>query len=79
MTTADFCGELFAAGADFIFVHGRTAAQRYDGTASRDEVEKVAAGFPGATLAIVHDGQLVTVRAYGYAQRNDEHGPMPMA
>lgn len=46
-TTADFCGELFAAGADFIFVHGRTAAQRYDGTASRDEVEKVAASFPG--------------------------------
>lgn len=43
----------------------------------RDIRAQVAAGFPGATLAIVHDGQLVTVRAYGYAQRNDEHGPMP--
>ena len=49
-TTADFCGELFAAGADFIFVHGRTAAQRYDGTASRDEVEKVEAEADGPRI-----------------------------
>lgn len=44
---ADFCETLFAAGADFIFVHGRTAAQRYEGAASRDAVETVAKRFPG--------------------------------
>ena len=47
MTTVEFCGELFGAGADFIFIHGRTPAQRYEGKASRGEVEEAAKSFPG--------------------------------
>ncbi len=47
MATYDFCEKLFDAGAAFIFVHGRTSAQRYEGTASRDAVAEVAARFPG--------------------------------
>lgn len=47
LTTERFCGRLFDAGADFVFVHGRTPAQRYEGTASRDAVGEVAALFPG--------------------------------
>ncbi len=38
--------------------------------------DAVAGGFPGAVLAIMRDGRLVTVRAYGYALRYDEHGPV---
>lgn len=45
-STSDFCAELFDAGADFIFVHGRTPAQRYEGVASREVVAEVAARFP---------------------------------
>jgi tRNA-dihydrouridine synthase B len=45
--TGDFCARLFSAGAGFIFVHGRTAAQRYGGTASREAVELCARRFPG--------------------------------
>ncbi|MFR5880102.1 MAG: tRNA-dihydrouridine synthase [Cloacibacillus evryensis] len=40
--TSDFCERLFDGGADFVFVHGRTPAQRYEGAASRDSVEEVA-------------------------------------
>ena len=47
ITTADFCRVLFESGADYVFVHGRTPAQRYEGTASREAVEKIAAEFPG--------------------------------
>lgn len=47
LTTEQFCERLFGAGADFIFVHGRTPAQRYEGTASREAVGGVAAMFPG--------------------------------
>lgn len=46
-TTVRLCEKLFAAGADFIFVHGRTPAQRYEGVASRGAVEEVAREFPG--------------------------------
>lgn len=46
-TTCDFCGILFEAGADFIFIHGRTAAQRYKGKACRETVGAAAARFPG--------------------------------
>lgn len=45
--TADFCERLFDGGADFIFVHGRTPAQRYEGTASREAVAEVARLYPG--------------------------------
>ena len=47
LTTADFCAKLFEAGADFVFVHGRTPAQRYEGPAARDAVGEVASLFPG--------------------------------
>lgn len=47
LPTASLCEMLFDAGADFIFVHGRTPAQRYEGVASRDAVEDVARKFPG--------------------------------
>lgn len=44
--------------------------------------DAVAHGFPGAVLAIVRDGQLVKLDAYGYAKRHDENGllaePPPM-
>jgi len=47
MTTSDYCDLLFDSGADFIFVHGRTPAQRYEGKASREAVENVTRHFPG--------------------------------
>lgn len=47
MTTCELCEKLFCAGADLIFIHGRTQAQRYEGTASRDAVEEAARKFPG--------------------------------
>ena len=47
MTTSDYCDLLFDSGADFIFVHGRTPAQRYEGKASREAVEDVARHFTG--------------------------------
>jgi len=33
-------------------------------------------GFPGAVLAITRNGYLVKLSAYGYAKRNNEHGPL---
>ena len=47
ISTSDFCELLFEAGADFVFIHGRTPAQRYEGTASRDVVGEAALRFPG--------------------------------
>lgn len=47
LSTEEFCEALFEAGADFIFVHGRTPAQRYEGIASRGAVEAAAKRFPG--------------------------------
>ena len=47
ITTSEFCRRLFDAGADYIFVHGRTPAQRYEGIASRSAVEDIAREFPG--------------------------------
>lgn len=47
ITTCDFCENLFTAGADYIFVHGRTAAEKYGGIASRNDVQEVALRFPG--------------------------------
>jgi CubicO group peptidase (beta-lactamase class C family) len=44
--------------------------------------DQINAGFPGAVLAIVRDGRLVKLGAYGYAQRYDARGvlvaPAPM-
>ncbi|NLD05841.1 MAG: tRNA-dihydrouridine synthase [Synergistaceae bacterium] len=47
LTTREYCDLLFDCGADLIFVHGRTPAQRYEGKASREAVEEVARHFPG--------------------------------
>lgn len=47
ITTSGFCEKLFRAGAGYIFVHGRTPAQRYEGTASRKAVGEAAENFPG--------------------------------
>jgi tRNA-dihydrouridine synthase B len=47
MTTCEFCELLFKSGADFIFIHGRTPAQRYEGKSSRDAIEEAARRFPG--------------------------------
>ena len=47
MTTREYCELLFDSGADFVFIHGRTPIQRYEGRASRDSVEEVARRFPG--------------------------------
>lgn len=40
------CEKLFGAGADFIFIHGRTPAQRYEGKASREAVGAASREFP---------------------------------
>lgn len=47
LSTEAFCEKLFAAGCDFIFVHGRTPAQRYEGRADRAKVTAIAKSFPG--------------------------------
>ncbi|MDD4159822.1 MAG: tRNA-dihydrouridine synthase, partial [Synergistaceae bacterium] len=47
LTTCEYCDLLFESGADFIFIHGRTPAQRYEGRASREAVEDAASRFPG--------------------------------
>ena len=47
MTTAEFCRMLADEGADLILLHGRTPAQRYEGTADACAVNRVAASMPG--------------------------------
>lgn len=47
ISTVAFCDRLINAGCDYIFVHGRTRAQRYEGTASRSKVAEIASAFPG--------------------------------
>ena len=47
LSTGDFCDVLFSAGASCVALHGRTAAQMYEGTGDRDAVGAVAARFPG--------------------------------
>ena len=47
MTTESLCSLFLEAGADLLLVHGRTAAQRYEGRADRGEVCRLARKFPG--------------------------------
>ena len=47
MTTESFCRMLVSEGADLILLHGRTPAQRYEGSADVDAVCRVAASMPG--------------------------------
>ena len=49
--TLNFIEILAAAGADNICVHGRTAAQRYEGTADKKILEIAAKNFPGLISA----------------------------
>ena len=46
-TTEDFCQELFDNGCDFIAVHGRTKAQRYEGVSNKSAVVSIAQKFKG--------------------------------
>ncbi len=47
MDTDTLCRAFLENGADFLIVHGRTPAQRYEGTADKDEVVRLARCFPG--------------------------------
>jgi tRNA-dihydrouridine synthase len=51
LPTADFCALLLDAGADLLMLHGRTPAQRYEGTADKDAVCGIAGRFPGLLVA----------------------------
>ena len=44
--TLNFCEKLLNAGADQLFIHGRTQAQRYEGRADREIVHRAAERFP---------------------------------
>ncbi|MEG1501843.1 MAG: tRNA-dihydrouridine synthase family protein [Synergistaceae bacterium] len=46
-STHKFCEKLFNSGCDYIFVHGRTPAQRYEGMSSREKVGEIANRFNG--------------------------------
>ena len=49
--TEDFCQELLESGCDFIALHGRTRAQRYEGKSDKSAVCAVAKSFPGKIAA----------------------------
>ncbi len=51
LSTAAFCGLLLEAGADHLTLHGRTAAQRYEGHADVEAVLALARAFPGKVSA----------------------------
>lgn len=44
--TAFFCDKLLSSGCDYILVHGRTKAQRYEGVADKEIVGEMASLFP---------------------------------
>ena len=46
-STEDFCQELLDNGCDFIAVHGRTKAQRYEGLSNKSAVVSLAYKFKG--------------------------------
>jgi tRNA-dihydrouridine synthase len=51
LTTVELCEALFEAGADHISLHGRTAAQRYEGASDVEAVLEAARRFPGRISA----------------------------
>jgi tRNA-dihydrouridine synthase B len=51
LPTSGFCGEMLSAGADLLILHGRTPAQRYEGSADKEIVCRVSAEFPGMIAA----------------------------
>lgn len=51
LNTIQFSERLIEAGADNVTIHGRTPAQRYEGTADKEEVLAAAKHFPGMITA----------------------------
>ena len=68
-----------AAAASLPRVEPAEAGFSAEGLARVDALieASVADGFPGAVLAVVRDGRLVKLQAYGYSRRYDGHGPVP--
>lgn len=62
--TVEFCQALFEAGADHISVHGRTAAQRYEGVSDREVVLEAARRFPGRISASGDVYSVEDIRGY---------------
>jgi tRNA-dihydrouridine synthase B len=50
-TTGGFCETLIEAGADLLLLHGRTPAQRYEGSSDKETVCETARNFPGLVAA----------------------------
>ncbi len=61
--TMEFASALIAAGADNVGIHGRTAAQRYEGRSDLDEITRVAGEFPGMISASGDMADIASVRA----------------
>lgn len=51
LSTENFCGEMISSGADLLLLHGRTPAQRYEGTSNKPAVCDAARQFPGMIVA----------------------------
>ncbi|MDR1915351.1 MAG: tRNA-dihydrouridine synthase family protein [Synergistaceae bacterium] len=51
LSTENFCEEMLSAGADLLILHGRTPAQRYEGSADKAAVCEMSAKFPGVLAA----------------------------
>jgi tRNA-dihydrouridine synthase B len=51
VSTEEFADGLFSAGAELLMIHGRTPAQRYEGTSDKAGVCGVAGQFPGRIAA----------------------------
>ena len=60
LSTEAFASLLLEAGADHLTLHGRTAAQRYEGAADGEAVLSLARAFPGRVSA---SGDVFTVEA----------------
>lgn len=50
-STAEFCAALIEAGAALISIHGRTPAQRYEGSSDKEAVCHAARGLPAPVFA----------------------------
>ena len=60
----DFAAALVEAGADHLTLHGRTAAQRYEGVADREAVLALARAFPGKVSASGDVFSVESIRSY---------------
>ncbi len=64
LATEDFAAALIEAGADHLTLHGRTAAQRYEGVADREAVLSLARAFPGRVSASGDVFSVEAIRSY---------------